>query len=84
MARLNIRRVVPQQSELSARLSDGHRTRQRVRERILPEDRRAAQQGRQTHAAAAQEDRTEKNDRLEKLQVDRQRDQQSGTYSVRQ
>jgi len=67
-----------QQPELLAQISDRHRTRQRVRDQILPEDRRAAQAGRQTHAAAAQEDGEEQCDRLEELQIGEPRERLSG------
>jgi len=63
----------PQQSELHAQIPDGHRTRQRVRDQILPEDRRPAEKDRQAHVAAAQEDRKEQNGRLEELQASRPR-----------
>jgi len=58
-----------QQSELYAQIPDGHRTRQRVRDTILPEDRRPAEKDWQAHVAAAQKDRKEQNGRLEELQA---------------
>lgn len=58
-----------QQSELHAQIPDGHWTRQRVRDTVLPEDRRPAEKDWQAHVAAAQEDRKEQNGRLEELQA---------------
>jgi len=64
-----LRRYCSQQSELHAQIPDGHRTRQHVRDPVLPEDRRPAQKDWQAHFATPQEDRKEKNNRLEELQA---------------
>jgi len=64
-----LRRYCLQQSELHAQIPNGHRTRQYVRDPILPEDRRPAQKDGQAHVAAAQKNRKEQIDRLEKLQA---------------
>lgn len=70
-----------QQPKLLAQISDRYRTRQRVRDHILSENRRAAQEDRQAHAVAAQKHGEEQNDRLEELQIGGPRKRLSGEYS---